>query len=558
MTAPWFLQATGQSESGARMRAVDWAATPAGPPETWPEPVRGAVRACLTSPVGGFVMCGPHLSLVFNDRCAAGMGAKAQWAMGVPAHIVMHDYWEVAEPIVDRLRRTGKAEVDPALRLVIGPPEARTETYLDFVANPIIDAAGECLAIVGAFLIVTDQVIAARRLRLLRDLSVPRLAAGMRVIRECADIVAADVFLAAPGGAPVRQDSTHPGEAPPPSVLPLVLEVMQAGRPLAAGHCLVSPLSGPYADAPIGATILEASPLRPFDDDCRAFLDLVAAALGWAAVADAERERQVAVHREVSTAMLAAMVPTATDPPGWHARQRSADARLVVGGDWYEVVSRPDGTDAVLIGAGAGTGLEAVTRLGRLPAAGRALLLRGHGPAETLRRLDRFASRTSGAESAAVLCAVVDPAAGRVTYSRTGARARRRGGAAGAARTPLGLVVGPGGRTWLDDARGLPLAGGADGAPRPEVTVALGPADVLVLATAGALGLDPGAPGAPGAAARREDLGAAVERLMATSPPGAVADALIGRGGRAPSGDAAIVIYRRPERAPESDRSPRE
>jgi hypothetical protein len=39
----------GGGEMGARMRALDWAATPLGPPEDWPQALKTTVRLILTS-----------------------------------------------------------------------------------------------------------------------------------------------------------------------------------------------------------------------------------------------------------------------------------------------------------------------------------------------------------------------------------------------------------------------------------------------------------------------------------------------------------------------------
>ena len=39
----------GGGEMGALMRALDWSATPLGPPERWPQSLKTAVRIMLTS-----------------------------------------------------------------------------------------------------------------------------------------------------------------------------------------------------------------------------------------------------------------------------------------------------------------------------------------------------------------------------------------------------------------------------------------------------------------------------------------------------------------------------
>ena len=45
----WERLFPGDSEMAGRMRALDWSTSDLGPPESWPENLRVAVRLCLTS-----------------------------------------------------------------------------------------------------------------------------------------------------------------------------------------------------------------------------------------------------------------------------------------------------------------------------------------------------------------------------------------------------------------------------------------------------------------------------------------------------------------------------
>ena len=48
----------GGGEMGARMRAMDWSKTPLGPPESWQQSLKTAVRIMLTSRQAMFVWWG--------------------------------------------------------------------------------------------------------------------------------------------------------------------------------------------------------------------------------------------------------------------------------------------------------------------------------------------------------------------------------------------------------------------------------------------------------------------------------------------------------------------
>ena len=51
----------------ARFLATDWAATPLGPVEAWPQSLRAAVGICLNSRFPMFVWWGSELIYVYND-----------------------------------------------------------------------------------------------------------------------------------------------------------------------------------------------------------------------------------------------------------------------------------------------------------------------------------------------------------------------------------------------------------------------------------------------------------------------------------------------------------
>ena len=52
---------------GGQMRAHDWAASPLGPPETWPASLRAVVSLMLNSKFPMFVAWGSGLGFLYND-----------------------------------------------------------------------------------------------------------------------------------------------------------------------------------------------------------------------------------------------------------------------------------------------------------------------------------------------------------------------------------------------------------------------------------------------------------------------------------------------------------
>jgi hypothetical protein len=83
----------GGGEMGALMRALDWRATPLGPPERWPQSLKIAVRIMLTSRQPIWIGWGPELIYLYNDPYKSIIGGKHPWAVGKPTSRVWHEIW---------------------------------------------------------------------------------------------------------------------------------------------------------------------------------------------------------------------------------------------------------------------------------------------------------------------------------------------------------------------------------------------------------------------------------------------------------------------------------
>ncbi|HVW33838.1 MAG TPA: SpoIIE family protein phosphatase, partial [Acidimicrobiia bacterium] len=239
-----------------------------------------------------------------------------------------------------------------------------------------------------------------------------------------------------------------------------------------------------------------------------------------------EKAEILAESRMVATALQHALLGPTAVPPGVAVRYSPAEAPLEVGGDWYDALVLSDGRIGLVVGDCVGRGLRAATIMGQLRSACRALLLRSESPGETLAGLARFAEEADGAQCTTVVCAVVDAAAGTVTYSCAG-------------HLPPVIVDAGGAHRLLEDGRSTPL-GVAPGCDRPEATIPLSPGATLVLYTDGLV------------ERRREHLDLGLERLCDAiaercgAGPDEMADHLMDR--LVPTGqsdDVALVVYRR-------------
>ena len=141
-----------------------------------------------------------------------------------------------------------------------------------------------------------------------------------------------------------------------------------------------------------------------------------------------------------------------------------------IGGDWYDVLERPDGRVALVVGDVVGHGLRAAASMGQLRNAFRAYGLVEASPAEVVARINRLVM--SGVEQvmATVLYLVLDRETGEVSFSAAG--------------HPPPLVIAPDGPRFLEGGRSVPI-GAAEPAVFRESTAILPPGSSLLLYTDG-------------------------------------------------------------------------
>ncbi|MBD8078552.1 SpoIIE family protein phosphatase [Cellulosimicrobium arenosum] len=542
MSSDWFARVTATTSTGAVAAQVDWAATPLGPPEAWPQALRTAVELCFSTRFPVMIAWGPELVMIYNDGYRTMLGTeKHPAAMGSPARELWQEIWDDVGPLFAAVEETGTPTWTVDQPLYMERSGFREETYFTFSYSPLHDEDGVVRGVLDIATETTDQVVDRRRLVLLSALSralqehaeAPGEIASTAVdaLRGSVDVVQAQVWLVHDDAGFLAASTDSPrGTVPVPQreadseVRAAIGLVLAGGGVRTVGSTLVAALPGPGASRPVGAVVLAGGPYRPVDAGLFAFLRLVAGTIGTSVSDAVSRERETRDMRAASDALQRAMLPPEMTSHRWTTRYRPADDRFTVGGDWYDVVPLGDARWGLLVGDCVGHGLHSASLMGQLSSAGRVLLLDHNGPAAVLTGLDRFAAELPGAEYATVFCAVVDEAAGTLTYSSAG--------------HPPGLVVRDGEPYWLDGGRGAPLTL-RTAAGRTEATAALSGTDVVVLYTDGLV------------ERRGESLQIGLRRLAATAREVVaaravpdVADALVTQlVGRTASDDVAVVVY---------------
>src|SRR3954466_1049149 len=86
-----------------RIRAHDWARTPLGSVETWPQSLRTTVDNLLACGFPTVALWGRDLVQIYNDTCRALMGVKHPAGLGQPVRDCWPEVWHINGPIYERV-----------------------------------------------------------------------------------------------------------------------------------------------------------------------------------------------------------------------------------------------------------------------------------------------------------------------------------------------------------------------------------------------------------------------------------------------------------------------
>ncbi|MBV9026961.1 MAG: SpoIIE family protein phosphatase [Streptomycetaceae bacterium] len=175
-------------EFGAFLAGIDWAATPLGPPETWPTPLVTALRFMLLSKKGMLLLWGTEAVMLYNESYIPVPGSKHPWALGRPFSEVFPEVW-------DDLVSSHFSYVTSACKPLLIPDEPSLlerhgfleQCYFDVSFQPVLRDG----TVDGVLIIITEttgRVLGERRLRLLSEIGTRTV--GLRGPGEVARVVA--------------------------------------------------------------------------------------------------------------------------------------------------------------------------------------------------------------------------------------------------------------------------------------------------------------------------------------------------------------------------------
>ena len=177
---------SGDTTTAALSRDHDWAATPLGPQEAWPQSLRTLVGLMIQAKQPMFIVWGPGHTLLYNEPYTAVLGGKHPGALGRSFLEVWSEIRRDLEPLFEQVFERGQPVHMDDITLIMernGRPE---ETHFAFSYTPIRDDRG---AVAGFFCACTEttlQVFAERRqaFRLALEDRLRQLSGSREIIAE--------------------------------------------------------------------------------------------------------------------------------------------------------------------------------------------------------------------------------------------------------------------------------------------------------------------------------------------------------------------------------------
>jgi signal transduction histidine kinase len=302
----------GESTMAQRMRAHDWASTPLGPAELWPQSLKMALRILLTSRFDMWLGWGEQVHFFYNDAYRPTLGQKDAYALGMPAGELWSEIWPEIKPRIDEVYQRGVSTWDQSLLLILLRNQQPEETYHSFSYSPLLGDEGTIEGVFCAVIEDTARVLNERRLALLRTVASGMVSTRDRqsVFSQLQDALCSqnrdlpftltfvldpsgEAQLACSSGFDTRQDPVihqlcqlgHPnsGQCLPEGVDGLVLHDLSnitATLPCGAwaqppDTLVMAPLKGADGQLLNGFMLVGLNPNRPTDADYLSFIELI-------------------------------------------------------------------------------------------------------------------------------------------------------------------------------------------------------------------------------------------------------------------------------------------
>jgi PAS domain S-box-containing protein len=302
----------GDGEMAERTRDLDWARTPVGAVENWPDTLLITVNLLLASKHPMFLWWGADLIQFYNDGYRESLRAdKHPAALGQRGEECWPEIWSIIGPQIAGVMERGESTWNRNQLIPIRRNEKLEEVFWTYSYSPVKDREGKVQGTLVVCSDTTEQVLAERRLRVLlaisedspgpakssdRVLNLARDTLG-KLAGNGADIPFASLYLLT-GGEALQSAATSPDKRlGDPESWPLA-EWLESTNALLLedlssrfGDVTLPPWPEPLRQAFVqllgaresqirAVLVCGISPRLPFDEGYRTFLQLIGVRIG--------------------------------------------------------------------------------------------------------------------------------------------------------------------------------------------------------------------------------------------------------------------------------------
>jgi PAS domain S-box-containing protein len=168
---------SGGGELAGLIARHDWASTPIGPIETWPEAMKAQVSLFLRSPVAIVTLWGEHGVMLYNDAYSVFAGRRHPQLLGSN----VREGWPEVADFNDNVMKVGLAGGTLAYRnteLVLNRRDGLESAWLDLDYSPLLDAQGLPTGVMAVVIDITEKFEIERALDAERQLLIRAQEAG--------------------------------------------------------------------------------------------------------------------------------------------------------------------------------------------------------------------------------------------------------------------------------------------------------------------------------------------------------------------------------------------
>jgi PAS domain-containing protein len=147
-----------------RVREFDWARTPIGPAERWPQSLKTAVSLMLDCQMPMYIAWGPAHTQIYNDAYCPILGKKHPAALGGSTPDTWPEIWQTIGAMWQEVWK-GKAVGFDGFKLTIERYGYSEDVYFNFSYSPVRTESGEVGGVLVTFAETTQKVLSERRLK---------------------------------------------------------------------------------------------------------------------------------------------------------------------------------------------------------------------------------------------------------------------------------------------------------------------------------------------------------------------------------------------------------